>query len=126
LSSHPRCTSDDALRQLADDVYYSSLMVGRKHIDTSGGYFQLGNVFYSMNKVENALAMYDKVVDIWYKCVTQLLSTDAAHYELPALGDAKGAEGVEVLRHIRKRREECHHHFFPRHVGTSEPSSTCR
>jgi len=71
LSSHPRCTSDDALRQLADDVYYSSLMVGRKHIDTSGGYFQLGNVFYSMNKVENALAMYDKVVDIWYKCVTQ-------------------------------------------------------
>jgi len=132
LSSHPRCTSDEALRQLADDVYYSSLMVGRKHIDTSGGYFQLGNVFYSMNKVENALAMYDKVVDIWYKCVTQLLSTDAAHYELPALGDAKGAEGVEVLRHIaaggvltlvpclvwqvlrhiHKRREECHHHFF--------------
>ena len=45
--------------------YYSSLMVGPEHIDTSGGYFQLGNVFYSMNKIENALAMYDKVVDIW-------------------------------------------------------------
>jgi len=27
---------------LADDVYYSSLMVGPEHIDTSGGYFQLG------------------------------------------------------------------------------------
>jgi len=98
---------DEALRQLADDVYYSSLMVGPEHIDTSGGYFQLGNVFYSMNKVENALAMYDKVVDIWYKCVTQLLSADAAAFELPALGDAKGAEGIEVLSHIRKRREEC-------------------
>ena len=98
---------DEALRQLADDVYYSSLMVGPEHIDTSGGYFQLANVFYSMNKIENALAMYDKVVDIWYKCVTQLLSADAAAYDLPALGDAKGAEGVEVLSHIRKRREEC-------------------
>ena len=98
---------DEALRQLADDVYYSSLMVGPEHIDTSGGYFQLGNVFYSMNKVENALAMYDKVVDIWYKCVTQLLAVDATSHELPTLGDAKGAEGVEVLSHIRKRREEC-------------------
>eukprot|EP00966_Prymnesium_polylepis_P124624 2882174-Prymnesium_polylepis.1 len=35
--------------------------VGPEHIDTSGGYFQLGNVFYSMNKIENALAVYDKV-----------------------------------------------------------------
>ena len=98
---------DEALRQLADDVYYSSLMVGPEHIDTSGGYFQLGNVFYSMNKIENALAMYDKVVDIWYKCVTQLLSADATSAELPPLGEAKGAEGIEVLSHIRKRREEC-------------------
>jgi len=95
----------EALRQLADDVYYSSLMVGPEHIDTSGGYFQLGNVFYSMNKIENALAVYDKVVDIWYKCVTQLLSPEGA--ALPPLGDAKGAEGVEVLMQIRKRREEC-------------------
>jgi len=80
-------------------------MVGPEHIDTSGGYFQLGNVFYSMNKIENALAVYDKVVDIWYKCVTQLLSPEGAG--LPPLGDAKGAEGVEVLMQIRKRREEC-------------------
>ena len=47
-----------------------------------------------MNKIENALAMYDKVVDIWYKCVTQLLSPEGVG--LPPLGDAKGAEGVEV------------------------------
>ena len=35
--------------------------MGPEHIDTSGGYFQLGNVFFAMNRVENALAMYDKV-----------------------------------------------------------------
>jgi hypothetical protein len=59
-----------------------------------------------MNKIENALAMYDKVVDIWYKCITQLLSADPSE-GLPPLGEAKGAEGVEVLTHVRKRREEC-------------------
>ena len=42
----PLIRYEEALRQLADDVYYSSLMVGPEHIDTSGGYFQLGNVFF--------------------------------------------------------------------------------
>ena len=39
--------------------------------------------------------------------MTQLLTADETGFELPTLGDAKGAEGVEVLCHIRKRREEC-------------------
>jgi len=94
---------EEALRQLADDVYYSSLMVGPEHIDTSGGYFQLGNVFYSMNRIESALAMYDKVVDIWYKCLAALLSKEARQ----PLSEAKGSAGVEMLTHILRRREEC-------------------
>jgi len=94
---------EEALRQLADDVYYSSLMVGPEHIDTSGGYYQLGNVFYSMNKIESALAMYDKVVDIWYKCLAALMSKEARQ----PLSESKGSAGVEMLTLILKRREEC-------------------
>merc|ERR1712070_1200686 len=94
---------DEALRQLADDVYYSSLMAGPEHIDTSGGYFQLGNVFYSMNRIENALAMYDKVVDVWYKCLAALLGKETR----APLSEAKGSAGVEMLTLIIKRREEC-------------------
>mmetsp|Transcript_30517 Transcript_30517/g.93320 ORF Transcript_30517/g.93320 Transcript_30517/m.93320 type:complete len:407 (-) Transcript_30517:160-1380(-) len=94
---------DDALRQLADDIYYSSLRVGPEHIDTSGGYYQLANVFYAMNKIESALAMYDKVVDIWYRCLAALLGNDSAH----PLSEAKGHAGVEMLKVILKRREEC-------------------
>lgn len=94
---------DEALRQLVDDVYYSSLRVGPEHIDTSGGYYQLANVFYAMNKIESALAMYDKVVDIWYRCLAALLAKDAAH----PLSEAKGHAGVEMLKVILARREEC-------------------
>jgi tetratricopeptide (TPR) repeat protein len=94
---------EEALRQLADDVYYSSLMVGPEHIDTSGGYFQLGNVFYAMNRIEAALAMYDKVVDIWYKCLASLMTNQ----DRPPLSDATSAAGVEMIAHILKRREEC-------------------
>jgi tetratricopeptide (TPR) repeat protein len=98
---------EEALRQLADDVYYSSLMVGPEHIDTSGGLFQLANVFFSMNQVENALAMYDKVVDIWYKCLAAVLSNGPGAAQPPALSDAKGSEGIDMLGQILRRREEC-------------------
>lgn len=97
---------EEALRQLADDVYYSSLMVGPEHIDTSGGYFQLGNVFFAMNRVENALAMYDKVVDVWYKCLASVLAAKGDG-PAPVLSEAKGSEGIEMLSQILKRREEC-------------------
>jgi tetratricopeptide (TPR) repeat protein len=58
---------DQALQELAKDVYHSSLSVGPEHIDTSGGFFHMANLFYAQNKIDNALAFYDKVVDIWYE-----------------------------------------------------------
>ncbi len=61
----------DALRQLALDVYYSSLESGPEHIDTAGGYFYLADVFMTQGIVEHALAFYDKVVDVWYRYVQE-------------------------------------------------------
>ena len=49
------------MRQLANDVYFSSLEVGPEHVDTAGGFFHMGNVFYAQNRIENALAFFDKV-----------------------------------------------------------------
>lgn len=34
---------------------------GPEHVDTAGGYFLMGGVFYEEGKVEQALACYDKV-----------------------------------------------------------------
>jgi hypothetical protein len=41
----------EALEELSKDIYCSSLEVGPEHIDTSAGYFLMGNVFYSERKV---------------------------------------------------------------------------
>ena len=48
------------------------------------------------------------MVDIWYKCVTQLLAADSS--ELPPLGEAKGAEGIEVRLLITTHNSVQLHH----------------
>jgi hypothetical protein len=57
---------DAALKQLAHDVYYSSLESGPEHIDTAGGYFYMADVFLTQGERENALALYDKVHEASY------------------------------------------------------------
>tara|TARA_B100000787_G_C15993222_1_gene206777 strand:- start:109 stop:291 length:183 start_codon:yes stop_codon:yes gene_type:complete len=52
-----------------------------------------------MNRVENALAMYDKVVDIWYKCLASVLAAKADG-PAPMLSEAKGSEGIEMLSQV--------------------------
>ena len=56
----------EALEHTAKDVYNMSLEVGPDHVDVTGGYYLLALIFVEMNKVESALAMFDKVVDVWY------------------------------------------------------------
>lgn len=42
---------DEALRELSRDIYFSSSEVGPEHINTSGGYFLVANIFYTQRKV---------------------------------------------------------------------------
>lgn len=53
---------EEALRQLANDIYFSSLQVGPDHVDTAGGFYYLATVFYLQKRVDCALAMCDKVI----------------------------------------------------------------
>ena len=89
---------DDALRQLANDVYYNSLEFGPEHVDTSAGYYHMANIFYQQNRVEHALAFYDKVVDVWYKFLASIRSNAD---EIEVLGEAQLAEALEMLREVR-------------------------
>ena len=38
---------DKALKQLANDVFYSSVEIGPEHIDTAGGYYHMATIFFS-------------------------------------------------------------------------------
>ncbi|OUM69893.1 hypothetical protein PIROE2DRAFT_2084, partial [Piromyces sp. E2] len=53
----------EAIVELSNDIYYSSLIHGPEHI--CGGYFQLGNVFYNLQKYNNTLSAYSHVIRIW-------------------------------------------------------------
>jgi hypothetical protein len=106
----------DALRQLALDVYYSSLESGPEHIDTAGGYFYLADVFMTQGVVEHALALYDKVVDVFYKFLVNLRhrpEESIADY----LSEAAIGEAVEMLRSILETRRQ---QLGSNHIATGE------
>jgi len=106
----------DALRQLALDIYYSSLESGPEHIDTAGGYFYLADVFMTMGSVEHALALYDKVVDVFYRFLVNLRhrpDESIADY----LSEAAIGEAVEMLRSILDTRRQ---QLGATHIATGE------
>jgi tetratricopeptide (TPR) repeat protein len=88
---------DDALRQLANDVYFSSLQVGPEHVDTAGGYYYMATVFYMQKRMDNALAMADKVVEIWRKSLDRLdISHDSS--SLSSTPPPPSFSGVSALQ----------------------------
>ncbi|KAJ3296010.1 Zinc finger MYND domain-containing protein 12 [Borealophlyctis nickersoniae] len=97
-------------------IYYSSLAKGPEHISdkrpintvmlillfvdflqklgrmiVSGGYFQLGNVFEKQNRIDNATALFDRVVAIWKKTLMSGSET---------LDEAQQAEANQMLTAI--------------------------
>ena len=106
---------DAALKQLTCATYYLSVMNGPQHILTSFGYFDLGNVFAAKSAMENAMAFYDKVKEIWHAHLLQSLKliheaqqseTDmnpdsVLPYATPAaFGDENLQDAVKMLRGI--------------------------
>ena len=118
---------DEALQQLAEDVYYTSLAVGPENIDTAYGYFQLAAVFHAMDRVDDALAMYDKVTELWFRCLyavsqseSEFKTGDEADFfkdNRKTLSESRTAAGMEMLSEVVLRRET---HMGLAHISTAE------
>jgi tetratricopeptide (TPR) repeat protein len=124
-----------ALGNFANAVYYSALAVGPEHIDTTTGYFQMGTIFHGEGRLEAALAMFDRVADVWYKFLSSRVprprsgsaggdgdgaSTDEdGEDELvePELDELAGTEAAEMLDTIIAIREQ---HLGITHTATGE------
>jgi hypothetical protein len=65
---------DAARNEFSHGVYYSTKCYGAESVGASSGYFRLGEIFLAQGKVENALAFFDKVVDIWYKYLSGIFA----------------------------------------------------
>ena len=57
----------------------------------------------SQNRVENGLAFYDKVVDIWYKFLANVRSNAQ---DIDVLGEAQIAEAMDMLKNVWQIREK--------------------
>ena len=108
----------EALQQLSHDVYYASLEVGPEHVDTAGGYYNMAKIFYTQNQIENALAFYDKVVDVWYKFLASVRNNSE---DIDVLGEAQISEALDMLTKILKTREKF---LGDSHIATGEAHYT--
>lgn len=64
---------DKALKHFAQDVYFTSLLKGPDHIETSVGLYLMGNVFIDKHDNKSAVAIFDKVLTVWTPFLQQCL-----------------------------------------------------
>ncbi|KAG2378255.1 hypothetical protein C9374_008398 [Naegleria lovaniensis] len=107
---------NEAVENMAASVYYLALEHGTHDLVTSFAYFNLGNVFVSMQgKAEKGISFMKKVVDIWYDQLSAVLlnglnkSTDNADVEnrkksfktsLQDLDEDKVTDAEKMFEHI--------------------------
>lgn len=86
---------EESLKQLANDIYFSSLSTHPDHINVSGGYYNLGNVFQKQNRIDEAASVFDKVISIWKATLKDRSGN---------LNEAQQAEAVQILTTIHSFR----------------------
>ncbi|KAI8621217.1 hypothetical protein BC830DRAFT_1095244 [Chytriomyces sp. MP71] len=85
----------EALNQLAQDIYYSAVDKGPENILVLGGYFQLGNVLHKQGKLDQVTTVFDKVVAIWKATLKA---------DVEVLDEAQQAEAIQMLTTIHSYR----------------------
>lgn len=117
---------NDAKEELARGVYFSSRTFGAESVQTSSGYYRLGDIFLAQGLKESALAFFDKVVDIWYKFLLGLMKVAdmpmaASVADSSALKDTLSAEdfadGLFQLTQVLRVRESV---IGEKHIATGE------
>lgn len=116
--------SEEALKELAEAIYQSTCAYDTDDIKTSGGYFHMANIFYQQDKLDVAYSIYDHLLDIWNKHLSNLVTQrmrvpspragiGPAQYDeeeedddIGWLDDTQGAEAAQILHSIQAIREK--------------------
>ncbi|CAF1223472.1 unnamed protein product, partial [Didymodactylos carnosus] len=85
---------EEALRNLANDVYDASTYYGTEHHKVAGGYFLLGKVFKLLNKLEVTDSLYKQVSDMWYTHLRKLLESRVVWTDMDQILGKKEEEEV--------------------------------
>ncbi|XP_064394306.1 zinc finger MYND domain-containing protein 12-like [Halichondria panicea] len=93
----------EARRHFAEDIYQSSVAYNLDAIQTSGGYYHMGQVFLKEKKTDIAISLHNQVLDAWKAHLSSLV------HEKPGskgqLDVAERAEAFSMLHSIREWRE---------------------
>lgn len=110
----------EALQRAAHGAYHCSLLFGPEHLYTSELYFCLGQVFRRMQQHgDSALGMFDKVVDIWYRFLTNPPEATAAWMlEHQRLRIHEATAMLQLITSVRTEALGAHH------VATGEATYT--
>lgn len=118
---------EDSKKEFSKSIFYMSRFQGAEAVDTSVGYFRLGDVFLAQGFVENALAFFDKVVDVWFKYLSALHDPAEPNNdivipkELESLSEEQLADGASQLKQIHDSRRNL---LGPNHIATGEAEYT--
>lgn len=93
-----QCNFDAAKLEFASCIFFSSRSYGAEAVATAPGYFRLGDTFLAQTNVENSLAFFDKVVDIWYKYLSAIHST--AEQAVSAGEEARGPQVMSTYEQL--------------------------
>eukprot|EP00607_Mallomonas_marina_P008042 CAMPEP_0182418528 /NCGR_PEP_ID=MMETSP1167-20130531/2931_1 /TAXON_ID=2988 /ORGANISM="Mallomonas Sp, Strain CCMP3275" /LENGTH=309 /DNA_ID=CAMNT_0024592775 /DNA_START=470 /DNA_END=1399 /DNA_ORIENTATION=+ len=96
-----QCNFEAAKVEFASSVFFSSRCYGAEAVATAPGYFRLGDTFLAQSNIENALAFFDKVVDIWYKYLSAIHSSAEA---AAAVGEE--ATGPKLMSEFEQLSED--------------------
>jgi len=124
--SFSRSNYEKAKSEFSKAVYYSSRVYGAESVSTSIGYFRLGEVFLSLGNSESAFSFFDKVVDIWHKYLSLLLSrlenTETEETQSPEqINEENLSDGRSQLQKVFEHRQEV---LGVNHIATGEAQFT--
>jgi tetratricopeptide (TPR) repeat protein len=118
---------EESKAEFSKSIFYMSRFQGAEAVGTSVGYYRLGDVFLAQGFVENALAFFDKVVDIWFKYLSALHNPEQPNdnviisEELESLSEEQLADGSYQLQKIFETRKSL---LGVAHIATGEVEYT--
>lgn len=99
---------EEALRNLAYDVYYASEEFGLEHVNVSGGYFLMANIFFKLDKMDIADSLYRRVTQMWFDYLKAVVEEKTKISELDSIlgkkEDVKETDGLGNLIEIFFKR----------------------
>ena len=73
-------------------------------VHTASGYYHLAQIFTRLHQLENSLAFFDKVVEIWYKFLANV--RNKADEQMDDLSETQLMEATEQLKQILEMRKK--------------------